>query len=73
MSKQQAELAAQNMLDIIAAWMDKWRTKLSLPKTNYLLITGADKRTHELQLTVLLVGRQGLEFRETRPGSTKKT
>eukprot|EP00122_Pirum_gemmata_P003403 Pgem_evm1s3080 len=40
MSKKQAELAAQNMLDIIAAWMDKWRTKLSLPKTNYLLITG---------------------------------
>eukprot|EP00122_Pirum_gemmata_P004987 Pgem_evm1s4546 len=38
MSKKQTELAAQNMLDIIA-WMDKWRTKLSLPKTNYLLIT----------------------------------
>eukprot|EP00122_Pirum_gemmata_P003718 Pgem_evm1s3367 len=76
------------MLDIIAAWMDEWRTKLSLPKTNYLLITGADKSKHELQLTyqdhpfqrdpnpVLLARyhpRQGLELRETRPATTKKT
>eukprot|EP00122_Pirum_gemmata_P000370 Pgem_evm1s326 len=53
MSKKQAELPAQNMLDIIAEWIDKWRTKLGIPKTNYLLITctGANKSKHELKLT----------------------
>eukprot|EP00122_Pirum_gemmata_P006982 Pgem_evm2s6399 len=58
---QQVQQQTQKALDNIYEWMEKWKTKISTGKTQYLVIDNSKKRNDKTDLVLQYNGQQILQ------------